>query len=177
MEAKGYVLKSHFRSITQRVTSLNEVNPGKPMKKIILFCYQKFSLTMRTRACHIMIFSQKINHRSGNWRFICIETRKMFREDPSTRGYPFFTCKKSRWPLSAQKKLYSNWGLLYSKRPARPHGFNEANDKLIRVGGAEICRPRLVRIIHARFVGYLSPTNSDQFIVCFVKTVWPSWSF
>ena len=24
------------------------------------------------------------------------------------------------------------------KRPARPHGFNEANDKLIRVHGAEI---------------------------------------
>ena len=29
-------------------------------------------------------------------------------------------------------------GLLYSKRPARPHGFNEANDKIIRVHGAEI---------------------------------------
>ena len=26
----------------------------------------------------------------------------------------------------------------------------------------------------ARFVGYLSPLNNDQFIVCFVETVWPS---
>ena len=35
----------------------------------------------------------------------------------------------------------------------------------------------LVDLFHARFVGYLSPTNSDQSIVCFVETVLPSWSF
>ena len=31
-----------------------------------------------------------------------------------------------------------NWGLLYSKEPALQQSFNTANDKLIRVRGAEI---------------------------------------
>ena len=31
---------------------------------------------VRTRACHILMFSQKFDHLSGNLRFICIETRK-----------------------------------------------------------------------------------------------------
>ena len=39
---------------------------------------------------------------------------------------------------------------------------------------AEIWRFGLVRIIHARLVGYLSPTNLDQFIVCCVETVFPT---
>jgi hypothetical protein len=33
------------------------------------------------------------------------------------------------------------------------------------------------RQIWARFVGHLSPTNSDQFIFCFVETLLPSRSF
>ena len=41
-------------------------------------------------------------------------------------------------PLRAKKKLSPNVGLLYSKRPARPHDSNEANGKLIRVQGAQI---------------------------------------
>ena len=41
-------------------------------------------------------------------------------------------------PLRAKKKLSPNVGLLYLKRPARPHDSNEANGKLIGVQGAEV---------------------------------------
>ena len=44
----------------------------------------------------------------------------------------------ARPPLRVKKKYSRIQGLLYSKRPARPHGSNEANDKLIGVQGAEI---------------------------------------
>jgi hypothetical protein len=49
-----------------------------------------------------------------------------------------FHMKKISVAPYGQKKMSSNLGLLNSKWPARPHGFNEANDKLIRVRGAEI---------------------------------------
>jgi hypothetical protein len=34
---------------------------------------------------------------------------------------------------------------------------------------AEILQFGLVRLIHEHFLGYLSPTNSDQFTACFVE--------
>ena len=48
-------------------------------KKGILFRFACITFALKTiyiRACHILMFSQKFNHRSGNLRFICIETRK-----------------------------------------------------------------------------------------------------
>ena len=38
--------------------------------KNLSFCW------LYIRACHILMFSQKFNHRSENLRFICIETRR-----------------------------------------------------------------------------------------------------
>ena len=63
---------------------------------------------------------------------------KKNRKDLSILKYIIFALKNSTRPLRAKKKLSSNVGLLYSKRPARPHGFSKANDKLIRVHEAEI---------------------------------------
>ena len=64
--------------------------------------------------------------------------KKKFRKDPSTLTYFFLTLKKSELPLRVKKKLSPIMGLLYSKLPAKQHGFNEANDRLIRVCGADI---------------------------------------
>ena len=49
----------------------------------------------------------------------------------------FSRAKNLGGPLGP-KKLLQNLALLYSKRPAKPHGFNEANGKLIRVQESEI---------------------------------------
>ena len=65
-------------------------------------------------------------------------TPRKFRKDLSILEYIIFALKNFTQPLRAKKKLSSIFGLLYSKRPARPHGFSKANDKLIRVLEAEI---------------------------------------
>ena len=65
--------------------------------------------------------------------------KKKICEDPNTLSYIIFTRKKSWWPLGA-KKLSSNWGLLYAKRPASQHGSNAANDKLFQVHGTVISK-------------------------------------
>jgi hypothetical protein len=83
-------------------------------------------------------------------------------------------------PLLQQQKMSSNWGSLYDRlghtvSTKQTINWSEFLGLRYPTKHAEIWRFGLVRIIHARFVGYLNPTNLDQFIFCFVETVWPQF--
>ena len=64
------------------------------------------------RACHTLTFFFKCNHRSGNLRFICIETRKKVLWRSEHSWLPHFHMQKISVAPYGQKKIVFKFGFI-----------------------------------------------------------------
>ena len=107
--------------------------------------------------------------------------KKSFVKIRAPLATPFSHAKNLGGPLGPKKNCLQIWvyciqndRLGHTVSTKQTGNWSEFLGLRYRTKRAEIWRFGLVRIIHVRFVGYLSTANSDQFIVCFIETVWPS---